>query len=271
MGEKLKPWVGRMRLINITGQLSDNTPKLCSSSGIIRSMAGNQDPTVLKKSQIRSSCLNLAKQKATDGVSFIKIASNGLNTVEIILVKMREKASSAHFDGLSRGKALKIDNDFRSLNAEAIKIIDTTEFNGCLLLKSHGGNPMQIFIDDSNLKSNPDNNELDIAISYDLDTLKIDPKTLANFEKSMQPILDGQMILVNDSTNIDMDTQNLTYIFNQLDAALNGIVSYRLVLNSLEQSLNNSLTLIDISLENLKATIHHIDYIDTATEIAKFT
>ncbi len=88
-------------------------------------------------SQIRG--LGVAQRNASDGISMAQTAEGALGQITNNLQRMRELAVQSANEALGDADRAHLQKEVTQLEAEIIRIVDTTEFNGQKLLDGTGG------------------------------------------------------------------------------------------------------------------------------------
>lgn len=88
-------------------------------------------------SQIRG--LGVAQRNASDGISMAQTAEGALGQITNNLQRMRELSVQSANEALGASDRTNLQKEVTQLEAEIIRIVDTTEFNGKNLLDAAGG------------------------------------------------------------------------------------------------------------------------------------
>jgi len=267
--------VAQNRLNKNRQTITDSLEKLSSGKRINKAADDAAGLAVSETIRARTKGLDVAKRNANDGVSYVQVAEGGLNEVTNIVVRMRELASQAASDTLGNRERTFLDKEFQQLRQEAIRITDSTEFNGSKVLKfSDDQKPIQIFVGASDRGRDFEGNVPDIDPETDTDILRIDLSDLEQFNDALDPFRDeGVMSVVPDDADggaSDLGPNGTNELFSQLDTALTSIASYRATIGAFQSRLNSTIANIDVAKENLTAAQSRISDVDYAAETARY-
>lgn len=84
--------------------------------------------------------MNVAIRNANDGISLAQTAEGALGKIGENLQRMRELAVQSANDTNGSTDRISLDNEFKELAAENLRVIQNTKFNGQELLTGSGGN-----------------------------------------------------------------------------------------------------------------------------------
>ncbi|MED4586190.1 flagellin [Brevibacillus choshinensis] len=226
-----------------SGNLSKNVEKLSSGYRINRAAddAAGLSISERMRSQIRG--MDQASRNAQDGISLVQTAEGALQTVNNMLVRIKELATQASNGTYDATNDLKrIDEEVTELSAEITNIKDNTKFNGIKLLDgSQATIDLQIGIEASQVL------QLDGA-KFKIDTVD---SAVAAYDFSTQAGAKGSLA--------DIETQ-----INLVSAARSYLGANQ---NRLENTVNN----LNITSENLQAAESRIRDLDMAKEQMAFT
>jgi flagellin len=197
--------------------------------------------------QIRG--LEQANRNANDGISMLQTAEGAMDEIGNMLQRMRELAVQAANGSVSNDDKKSLDNEFKQLQAEIVRITDTVEFNGVNLLGASAKLNFQV-----GFKAGATNQ---IAIST------IDLASKAMTAGGLASVLGTGVLISNASA--------ASTAMGRLDTAINNISSKRADFgakqNRLESTVRNNANVI----ENQSAARSRIMDTDFAKETANLT
>jgi flagellin len=197
--------------------------------------------------QIRG--LEQANRNANDGISMLQTAEGAMDEIGNMLQRMRELAVQAANGSVSNDDKKSLDNEFKQLQAEIVRITDTVEFNGVNLLGASAKLNFQV-----GFKAGATNQ---IAIST------IDLASKAMTAGGLASVLGTGVLISNASA--------ASTAMGRLDTAINNISSKRADFgakqNRLEATVRNNANVV----ENQSAARSRIMDTDFAKETANLT
>lgn len=226
-----------------TGQnLQSSFERLSSGYRITRSsddaaglgVAANLDAQIVSYGQ--------AVRNAQDGVSVAQVAEGALAQIHSNLSRMRELAMQSASDGIGDDERAYANQEFSQLRAEIVRVADTAEFNGVMLLS----NDDQVLSFQVGVR-NSENDRITVS-TIDLE------------EADAFTALGAQ----------DLEVRvNAESALSAIDDAINQVSEWRadfgIAANRLEQATSNA----QISSENLAAAHSRIRDVDVASETSR--
>ncbi|ASJ56095.1 flagellin [Brevibacillus formosus] len=225
-----------------TGALSKNVEKLSSGYRINRAAddAAGLSISERMRSQIRG--MDQAARNAQDGISLVQTAEGALQTVNNILVRVKELATQASNGTYDKTNDLtRINEEIAELAKEVENIHTNTKFNGIKLLDGSQDVTLQIGIEAAQTLTLT-------AASFDITTVK---DAFANYQFNDQTAANGQLQNIEDQ--------------------INKVSSARSYLGANQNRLENSINNLNTTAENLQAAESRIRDLDMAKEQMAFT
>jgi flagellin len=183
--------------------------------------------------------LQQGARNAQDGISLVQVAEGGMQTINDLLVRMKQLAEQAGTGTYSSAQRSIMDNEFDELADEIERISGAAEFNSISMLNSATG---------------------DVAVMFGStsDSITID---MADMSKSGLSI---------DALSIDT-AANAQSALASLDTAIETANTTRATFGAKMNRLANTVNVINIQVENLMASESRISDVDVATEMATMT
>lgn len=224
------------------GNLSKNVEKLSSGYRINRAADDAAGLSISERMRAQIRGMEQASRNSQDGISLIQTAEGALQTVNNMLVRIKElatqSANGTYKDGDDRNR---IQEEVAALSEEVDNIMKNTKFNGITLLNGSTDVTLQIGQESTQtLKLT--------AASFSLTAVQ---SAVSNFD--LKTAADATTALADVETHI-----------NSVSAARSYLGAYQ---NRLENTINN----LDITSENLTAAESRIRDVDMAKEQMKFT
>ncbi|UYZ14002.1 flagellin [Brevibacillus sp. WF146] len=225
-----------------TGNLAKNVEKLSSGYRINRAAddAAGLSISERMRSQIRG--MEQAARNAQDGISLVQTAEGALQTVNNMLVRIKEltvQASNGTYD--QTNDLARINEEIAELAKEVDNIKTNTKFNGITLLDG----------------------SKDITLQIGIESAQSLTLTAANFNiSSVVTAIQGYNFA--DQTQANGKLQDIEDQINKVSAARSYLGANQ---NRLENTINN----LNITAENLQAAESRIRDLDMAKEQMAFT
>jgi len=183
--------------------------------------------------------LQQGSRNAQDGISLLQVAEGGMQTINNLIVRMKQLAEQAATGTYSSTQRTIMDNEFDELASEIERIAASAKFNNISMLNSATGS-------------------ISVFFGSSTDTIAIDMKDMT------------QSGLGIDALNIDTAASAqaaLTTIDTAIDTANTARADFGAKMNRLE----NTVGVIDVQVENLQASESRISDVDVATEMSAMT
>lgn len=225
------------------GNLAKNVEKLSSGYRINRAADDAAGLSISERMRAQIRGMEQASRNAQDGISLIQTAEGALQTVNNMLVRIKELATQAANGTYSSTDDLKrVDEELEELTKEIQNIKDNTKFNGINLLDGSAGT---------------------ISLQIGQESTQVLGLTAASFNlTSVYTTVNGW----------DLDTQsNATTVLSEIDAQINAVSSARSYLGANQNRLENTINNLNITAENLTAAESRIRDVDMAKEQMAFT
>jgi flagellin len=185
------------------------------------------------------SVLQQGSRNANDGISLVQVAEGGMQTINDLLVRMKQLAEQAGTGTYSSAQRSIMDNEFDELADEIERIAGSAKFNGISLLNSATGS-------------------ISVMFGSSSDSITINT---ADMTKSGLSI---------DALNIDT-AASAQAALTSLESAIETANSTRAEFGAKMNRLENTIGVIDVQVENLMASESRISDVDVATEMATMT
>jgi flagellin len=250
------------QLGNHFGALETSTRRL--SSGMRITQSSDDAAGLAVRELLRADIVSLQQgmRNANDAISLIQTADGALGVIDEKLIRMKELAMQASTGTYNSDQRLIIDSEYQAMASEITRIANSTDFNGIYLLNG-------------NLSSTTHNG----AGMDPTGQLKV------HFGTGNDSAEDYYYIQINNSTasalgvglgagtgaGASISTQQLAQ--QALDVLQNAIISkdkIRANLGSLQNRLENTVTVLGIQAENVQAAESRISDVDVAEEMTEF-
>ncbi|WP_312109721.1 flagellin N-terminal helical domain-containing protein [Brevibacillus reuszeri] len=228
-----------------TGSLAKNVEKLSSGYRINRAADDAAGLSISERMRAQIRGMEQASRNSQDGISLIQVAEGALQTVNNMLVRVKELATqSANGTYDSTNDRKRMQEELDELAKEVTNIKDNTKFNGIELLNdSATGSKISLQIGQ------------EASQVLDLDTTKFD---LTAVDTAV--------------TTWKIDTQAAaTTTLGAVEAQINAVSAARSYLGANQNRLENTINNLNITSENLTAAESRIRDVDMAKEQMQFT
>ena len=183
--------------------------------------------------------LQQGSRNAQDGISLVQVAEGGMQTINDLLVRMKQLAEQAGTGTYSTAQRSIMDNEFDELGQEIDRIAGAANFNGISLLNSATGS-------------------ISVMFGSSSDSITIDTADVTNSGLS----IDSLGISTAASAQAALTT---------LETAIETANTTRAAFGATMNRLQNTVNVINVQVENLKASESRISDVDVATEMAAMT
>jgi len=231
------------------GNLSKNVEKLSSGYRINRAADDAAGLSISERMRAQIRGMNQAARNSQDGISLIQTAEGSLQTVNDMLVRIKELATqSANGTYDSTNDRNRLQEEVDELLKEIVNIKDNTKFNGIELLKGSGG---------AGLASGKVNLQIGQEAGQ---VLSLDATKFS---------LSG---VVNTVSGWKINTQSgAKAVLGAIEAEINKVSAARSYLGANQNRLENTINNLNITSENLSAAESRIRDVDMAKEQMEFT
>lgn len=227
-----------------SSNLSKNVEKLSSGYRINRAADDAAGLSISERMRAQIRGMEQASRNSQDGISLIQTAEGALQTVNNMLVRVKELATqSANGTYDSTNDRARLQEELDELTKEIKNIKDNTKFNGINLLNGNSGK------------------NIDLQIGQEQgQTLTL---TVSKFS------LSGVATAVS---GWKIDTQSgASTVLGAVEAQINAVSKARSYLGANQNRLENTINNLDITSENLTAAESRIRDVDMAKEQMQFT
>ncbi|UED75566.1 flagellin [Brevibacillus sp. DP1.3A] len=227
-----------------TGNLSKNVEKLSSGYRINRAADDAAGLSISERMRAQVRGMEQASRNSQDGISLIQTAEGALQTVNNMLVRIKELATqSANGTYTDTEDRARIQEEVSELSKEVDNIKDNTKFNGISLLNGNGSKNIDLQIGQEK------------AQTLTLDVTKFDLTAVASAVKAYA-----------------LGTQSgAKSALGNVEAQINAVSAARSYLGANQNRLENTINNLNITSENLTAAESRIRDVDMAKEQMSFT
>jgi flagellin len=182
--------------------------------------------------------LQQGARNAQDGISLLQTMEGAMQTIDDMLVRMKQLAEQAATGVYSTTQRTIMDAEFAEISAEINRIAAATDFNGIGML----------------------NNSASISVHFGdaADTISVTGKDMTTTGLSIQ--------------NVSLATAaSAVAALATLDSAIGTATTARADFGAKMNRLENTVSLLDVAAENMQASESRISDVDVATEMARLT
>lgn len=242
-------------LTETTGRLSKNIEKLASGLRINRASDDAAGFAISERMRTQVNGLTQAKRNAQDGVSLIQVAEGGLSQISDILQRLRKLAVQSASDTNTTADRRVIQVEVNQLVAEIDRQASATNFNGRILLTGSfaSGKGSLVFQVGANKSE----------------------KLVANIASISSKGLGINGLTTTTTTTVTsggvVTQKSAESAISLVQAAVDVVSKQRGDLGALQNRLENVISFVGISTENITAAESRIRDADFAEEIVSFT
>ncbi|MBH0328285.1 flagellin [Brevibacillus sp. M2.1A] len=227
-----------------SSNLSKNVEKLSSGYRINRAADDAAGLSISERMRAQVRGMEQASRNSQDGISLIQVAEGALQTVNNMLVRVKEiatqSANGTYQDTTDRSR---LQEELDELTKEVTNIMSNTKFNSISLLDGNGGKDIDLQIGQEK------------AQTLTLVTSKFDLKSVEDMVKKWK-----------------IGTQSgAKSVLGSIDTAINQVSAARSYLGANQNRLENTINNLNITAENLTAAESRIRDVDMAKEQMAFT
>jgi flagellin len=182
--------------------------------------------------------LQQGSRNARDGISLLQTMEGAMQTIDNLLVRMKQLAEQAATGVYSPAQRTLMDNEFDEIASEIDRIAGSTDFNGISMLDNSAA--------------------VSVHFGGTSDAISITGK-----------IMTTTGLAVN-TTSISTAASAITAL-TSLDSAIQTATTARADFGAKMNRLENTVDLLDTEAENLQASESRISDVDVATEMAALT
>jgi len=243
------------------GALETSTRRL--SSGLRITQASDDAAGLAVRELMRADIQSLHQgiRNANDAISLIQTADGALGVIDEKLIRMKELAMQASTGTYNSDQRLIIDSEYQAMASEITRIANSTDFNGIYLLNG----ALSGTHDGSGLKSTGQ-----LKVHFGTGNDSAEDYYYVQINNSTASAL-GVGLGAGTGNGASISTQALAQ--NSLDVLNNAIISkdkIRANLGSLQNRLENTVSVLEIQAENVSAAESRISDVDVATEMTQF-
>ncbi len=184
--------------------------------------------------------LQQGARNAQDGISLLQTTEGSMQTIDDLLVRMKQLAQQAATGSYSSTQRTIMSNEFKELANEIERIAEAEQFNGISMLNSANGSVSIVFGSGTN------------------DNITLDKTDVSKSGLSINAL--------GLSTTSSASTA-LTTLDTAIDSATTARADFGAKMNRLE----NTVGVLNVQAENLKASESRISDVDVATEMSQMT
>ncbi len=232
------------QLSSTNNQLSKTMERLSSGLRINRAADDAAGLAVSEemRSQIRG--MNVASRNAQDGVSMVQVADGALGGVNDMLQRIRDLSVQAANGTLTDQQRSNLDQEVQSIVAEMARVASDTEFNGVKILSGS------------------------VATAANAVTLQVG----ANGSQVIAFTIGTMSAADLGISGIAIGTAaSATQAIASVDAAIRSVNSSRAAMGAIQNRLEQTISRLDLTSENLQAAESRVRDADMASEMIDFT
>ena len=232
------------QLANTNMKLSSSMERLSSGLRINRAADDAAGLAVSEEMRTQIRGMNVAARNALDGVSLVQVADGALGGVNDMLQRVRDLAVQAANGTLSDLQRNNLDQEVQSITAEIARVASDTEFNGIKILSGS------------------------VATAASAVTLQVgaNGSQVISFTIATMTASDLGISGIAVST-----AASATAAIASIDAAIRTVNSQRASMGAIQNRLEQTISRLDLTAENLQAAESRIRDADMASEMIDFT
>ena len=232
------------QLANTNTKLSHTMERLSSGLRINRAADDAAGLAVSEEMRTQIRGMNVASRNALDGVSLVQVADGALGGVNDMLQRMRDLAVQAANGTLTDLQRNNLDQEVQSITAEIARVASDTEFNGIKILSGS------------------------VATAANAVTLQVG----ANGSQSIAFTIATMTASDLGISGIAVSTaSSATAAIASIDAAIRTVNSQRANMGAIQNRLEQTISRLELTSENLQAAESRIRDADMASEMIDLT
>jgi flagellin len=232
------------QLSNTNTKLSHTMERLSSGLRINRAADDAAGLAVSEEMRTQIRGMNVASRNALDGVSLVQVADGALGGVNDMLQRMRDLAVQAANGTLTDLQRNNLDQEVQSITAEIARVASDTEFNGIKILSGS------------------------VATAANAVTLQVG----ANGSQSIAFTIATMTASDLGISGIAVSTaSSATAAIASIDAAIRTVNSQRASMGAIQNRLEQTISRLELTSENLQAAESRIRDADMASEMIDLT
>ncbi|RNB85216.1 flagellin [Brevibacillus panacihumi] len=229
-----------------SGNLSKNVEKLSSGYRINRAADDAAGLSISERMRAQIRGMEQASRNAQDGISLIQTAEGALQTVNNMLVRVKELATQSANDTYnSANDRMRLQEEILELRKETTNIMNNTKFNDIALLNGNGVASNQIVLQIGQGATQ--------TLSLDASKFSLASANSAMNGFSVSTRTAASSVLVS------------------IDSIINSVSRARSYLGANQNRLENTINNLNVTSENLTAAESRIRDVDMAKEQMQFT
>ena len=258
-----------MMALNASRNLNDSYGRLATSvrrlsSGLRVGVAADDAAGMAIRELMRADIATMKQgvRNASDAISMIQVADGALQIIDEKLIRMKELAEQAATGTYNSTQRLMIESEYQAMASEITRIANATTFNGVKLL-------------DGTLSGKHDGSQLEakgeLKIHFgvgnhsaeDYYFIAIGSATASSFGLGNQanPEFGGFCVSTQDAAQAALEAINQAIVSKD---------KIRAALGALQNRLENTISNLQTTAENLQAAESRISDVDVATEMTEF-
>jgi flagellin len=238
-----------------TGNIGKNVEKLSSGLRINRAADDAAGLSISEKMRAQIRGMQQAARNAQDGISLIQTAEGALQTVNDILVRIKELATQSATGTYNNTDRKRIQEELTELASEIENIANNTKFNEIDLLNGKGA-------------SGSTSLSLQIGIG-DTQVLELDLQKF-NITDPAGSVSGLSVVSSVKGWNLDNQT-DATSVLQEIDGIIDLVSAARSYLGANQNRLEKTINNLNINVENLTSAESRIRDTDMAKEMMEFT
>jgi flagellin len=232
------------QLSNTNTKLSHTMERLSSGLRINRAADDAAGLAVSEEMRTQIRGMNVASRNALDGVSLVQVADGALGGVNDMLQRMRDLAVQAANGTLTDLQRNNLDQEVQSITAEIARVASDTEFNGIKILSGSvatAANAVTLQVGANGSQS----------IAFTIATMTADDLGISGIAVST--------------------ASSATAAIASIDAAIRTVNSQRASMGAIQNRLEQTISRLELTSENLQAAESRIRDADMASEMIDLT
>jgi len=246
------------------GALATSTRRLSSGLRIHQSQDDAAGLAVRELMRADVASLNQGIRNANDAISLIQTADGALGVIDEKLIRMKELAMQASTGTYNSDQRVIIDSEFQAMASEITRIANSTDFNGIYLLNGnlsgdHSGSAL--------------NSTGELKVHFGTGNDCSEDYYYIEIGNSTASALGVGLAAVGGANGAGRSISTQEMAQATLEVLSNAIISkdkIRANLGSLQNRLENTVTVLETQAQNVQAAESRISDVDVATEMTQF-
>lgn len=254
-----------------TGNIGKNIEKLSSGFRINRAADDAAGLSISEKMRAQIRGMEQASRNAQDGISLIQTAEGALQTVNDMLVRVKELATQSANGTYNDTDRKRIQEELVELAKEIENIAENTSFNGIKLLNGNDN-------EDINLQIGI-NSSQQLTLTVENFNLNAKIENVENGADGLVSVVKNWKLSEVGAANEYDDTDGsfttagsgALQVLDEIDTVIDFVSAARSYLGANQNRLENTASNLNINAENLTAAESRIRDVDMAKEMMEFT